>query len=134
MAKKRTATFLGPNKGLSIAGDFAYAYSGLKQIQTSNVEHLNFTTGNYTIVGEITFYGSVKTAALDLGDISGCTVSFNGTDLFTVKIDTEQEDMPNPMVFPIIITPNTVVVANVISDDDSTDHLTAATITGRVYR
>ena len=117
---------------LNVIGNFAYAFSGTKQIETSNVEHLNFTTGNYVLVGEFTFYGAVDTANLGLGDISGCTVAFNGVDLFTVKIDTEQEDMPNPMVFPIIIPPYTEVVVNVITDDDSTNHLTAATLTGKI--
>lgn len=129
-----SGSFTGPASALEIIADHAYAYSGLKQIDTSNVEHLNFTSGNYLFVGEITMYGAVDTANLGLGDISGCTVSFNGVDLFTVKIDTEQEDMSGMMVFPIMIPPYTEVEVNVITDDDSTNHLTAVNLSGRIYR
>ena len=79
-------------------------------------------------------YGAVDTANLGLGDISGCTISFNGTNLFTVKMDTENEDMPNPMVFPLMIPPYTEVEVNVITDANTADHLTAVNLAGRIYR
>ena len=133
MAKKQIATFLGPQLGLSVAKGFAYAYSGLKQINTSDVEHLNFTSGDYVFVGELSMYGAVDVANLGLGDISACTLNFNGINLFQVKMDTEHEDMPNPMVFPIIIPPRTKITVNIVTDDTTPDHLTAVSLSGRVY-
>ena len=55
MAKRRIATFLAPNKGLSVAGDYAYAYNqvGTDQLQ-SIANTLEFTTGNYLTVGHWT--------------------------------------------------------------------------------
>jgi len=133
MAKKQIATFLGPQLGLSVAKGFAYAYSGLKQIDDSDVEHLNFTSGDYVFVGDLTMYGPVDVANLALGDISACIVNFNGINLFQVKMDTENEDMTNPMVFPIIIPPRTKVTVNILTDATTADHLTAVSLSGRVY-
>jgi len=118
----------------NVIGNFAYAYSGKKQINTSNVEHLNFTTGNYIFVGELSIIGAVDTADLALGDISGFTVTFNGVDAFTAKVDTEHEDMPNPNAIPMIIPPYTVVEVNVITDATTIDHFTAANLNGRIYK
>lgn len=53
MAKKRIATFLGPNQGLSIVGSHCYAFSGSVQIQTDPTDFVNFTTGNYYSVVKI---------------------------------------------------------------------------------
>ena len=50
MAKKNIATFLGPNKGLSISGEYAFAYNG-GDVAGTELTLLEFTTGKYTLVG-----------------------------------------------------------------------------------
>jgi len=133
MAKKRTATFLGPNKGLSIAGDFAYAYSGLQQINTTPVEHLLFTTGNYLFVGEVIFQGAEYDQNVEAGTQSICFVKLNDTEILAVKIDTVREAQMNPSVFPFIIPSNTGVSIAIASQHTTTDYFTAVTLAGRIY-
>jgi|TARA_Y100000310_G_C19985066_1_gene491552 hypothetical protein len=55
MAKKQIATFLAPNKGLSIVGNHAYGYSGVLDIGADETDMLSFTTGNYYFVGTLQF-------------------------------------------------------------------------------
>jgi len=53
MAKTQIATFLGTQPGLSIAGDYCYAYSGIVNDASSGsaaTTLLKFTTGKYTSV------------------------------------------------------------------------------------
>ena len=46
-------SFTGPAEALEIVGDHCYAYSGSVEIQTSETDFLNFTTGNYYSVVKI---------------------------------------------------------------------------------
>ena len=63
MAKKQIATFLGPNKGLSIIGNHAYAYSGPYQASTTSVIVLDFSTGNQYVVGKLFLNGTIQTGS-----------------------------------------------------------------------
>ena len=47
MAKKQIATFLGPQKGLSVIGGHCYAYSGSQVVGNSETTLLLFETGDY---------------------------------------------------------------------------------------
>ena len=126
--------FTGPAEALEIVGDFAYAYSGPKQIDSVAVEHLIFTSGNYLFVGEISMIGAVYRDNLEAGTQSACIINFNGTEVFTVKLDTARENMPNPEVFPIIIPSYTDVSISIASQHTTTDYFTAVNLTGRIYR
>jgi len=58
MARKQIATFLAPNKGLSIVDNHAYATSGIIPDGGSGsaaTTMLDFTTGKGYIVGKIDF-------------------------------------------------------------------------------
>ena len=134
MAKKRTATFLGPNKGLSIAGNHAYAYSGVKQANTATYTLFNFTSGNYYFVGEITVSGATDNASPGVGLTSVFTVSMNGTQIMLLKTDTDQEDMPTTVVVPILIAPYTVFELDGIDNGTTANRETSASIVGRIYR
>jgi len=133
MAKKRIATFLAPNKGLSIAGDHAYAYSGMFGANTAEQTMLDFTSGNYYIVGRITFTGSVKANAPQSGSISAALVLFNGLPIAILKTDGLNESQPTVAYSDIIIPPNTVVKVTVESADTDADNQGSAIITGRIY-
>jgi len=133
MVKKKIATFLGPQLGLSIAGEHAYALSGEKQINTSNVEHLNFVTGNYIFVGKLTFTGPIKMDDIATGFHAGAEVSFNNIALFKLKNDTGAEDMPTDNVVPIIIPPNTAVSIEVVASNSTAGFTTSINLTGRIY-
>jgi len=127
-------SFTGPAEALEIYGDFALAYSGPKQIDSNAVEHLVFTSGNYLFVGEISMIGAVYLNNLEAGTQSACIIKFNGVELFTVKLDTAREGMPNPEIFPIIIPPYTEVNISIASQHTTTDYFTAVNLAGRIYR
>ena len=126
--------FTGPAQTLDIYGDFAVAYSGPKQIDSTAVEHLVFTTGNYLFMGDISMIGAVYFANLEAGTQSACIIKFNGTEIFSVKLDTAREAMPNPEVFPIIIPSYTEVNIAIASQHTTADYFTAVNLIGRIYR
>jgi len=127
-------TFTGPAEQLEIAGDFAYAYSGLQQIAALPVQHLLFTSGNYLFVGEVTFQGAEYDQNVEAGTQSICIIELNDAQILAVKIDTVREAQMNPSVFPLIIPSYTEVSIAVASQHTTTDYFTAVTLTGRIYR
>ena len=133
MAKKNIATFVGPNQGLSIAGDYAYAYSGTVASTTGNQTLLEFTTGKEFIVGKITTAGSIPNngGGVANGDITAFTLSFNGLEIARMKTETTQEDSPTYSTYPILIPPHTALKLIVLSS--GTNGSTSAIIVGRIY-
>tara|TARA_R110000824_G_scaffold373566_2_gene563965 strand:+ start:1197 stop:1604 length:408 start_codon:yes stop_codon:yes gene_type:complete len=131
--KKRTATFLGPNKGISIAREFAYAYSGTKQATTGETTLLEFTTGNEIIVGKITCAGAIPNNGSGVGSgvVSAFTLTFNGEEVTRMKTETLQEDSPTFTVYPILFPPHTSIKLVVLSN--GTAGKTSAIIVGRIY-
>jgi len=133
MAKKRIATFLGPNLGLSIIGSHCYAFSGTKGASTTVADQLNFTTGTGYIVGKLFCNGSVEDAPSGSGDVSVFIISFNGTEVARLKTESGQEDMPMNAWNKILIPPNTHVIVTCDSGANASDRLTSVVFTGRVY-
>ena len=128
------ASFTGPAEALEIIGDHAFAYSGQLQIDTTPVTHLDFTSGNYYLVGEISFIGATIASDPDAGARTIFLVTFNDADLFTAKTESVSEDMPQAPVVPIIIPPYTEVKITVDSNTDTAGMITSVNITGRIYR
>jgi len=133
MAKKNIATFLGPNKGLSVVGDHAYAYSGEYSAKNSEQTILDFTIGSYLFVGDIIMSGPMKTADIGVGNVAGFILLLNGVNTMLYKVETTQEDSPMTISIPILIPPRTKVELKVISDVTATDQFTTASLVGRVY-
>ena len=127
-------SFTGPAEALEIIGDHAYAYSGEIQIATSDVTHLEFTSGNYYFVGNLEALGPTKPAAPNDGNSALFHLSFNGVGLSTLKMDTEVEDMPSFVAMDIIIPPYTEVKVVVHSGGTTSNMVTSANLTGRIYR
>ena len=127
-------SFTGPAEALEIVGDFAYGYSGLQQINTTPVQHLLFTSGNFLFVGEVTFQGAEYDQNVEAGTQSICILKLNDVTVLSVKIDTVREAQMNPSVFPFIIPSYTEVDIAVASQHTTTDYFTAVTLTGRIYR
>ena len=133
MAKIRNATFLGPNKGLSIAGDFAYAYNQ-SEMTDSAFTVLEFTTGNYVFVGQVEFIGPVSfDANVNSGDVGGISIALNGEIIAYLKNDTGQEDMSEASRYSIIIPPNTYVKIQSLNTSTSSAYIQSTAMTGRVY-
>ena len=138
MAKKNTATFLGPNKGLSIVGDHAYAYSG--NIPTneasSQIEMLSFTTGVETLVGTWTVCGTCPLSGAGVsgtGGIDQFHLHFNGSPLQSLRTETTEEDMPSSDTIPIIIPPHTKVTVEGISAKNDANWSFSTALHGRIY-
>ena len=52
-------SFTGPAEALEIVGDHGLALSGLFSSNTSTYTMLNFTSGNYYLVGALTCSGAI---------------------------------------------------------------------------
>jgi len=125
MAKKRIATFLAPNKGLSIAGDHAYAASGaIQNAGTAGPDTtlLDFTTGNYVFVGMLDFTNTAR-----LGHDVYLNVTFNG-----IVISSTEENSTGivPMRFDYLIPPLTTVT---VKWGSNATYDGSAFMVGRVY-
>ena len=132
MAKKRTATFLAPNKGLSIAGDYAYAYSGTFTSLNSSQTMLDFTTGSDIIVGRVHCNGAVNVADVNAGLVDAFTVTMNGQTIALLKTETGSERQWAAWV-DVVIPPFTHVTVTTIAAGSNAGYLTTALITGKVH-
>ena len=127
-------SFTGPAEALEVVGDHAYAYSGAIQAATSNVTHLSFTSGNYLFVGTIDVYGQMKIDSGSDGGVGVAEISFNGKELFNIKVETGQEDMPAEVSMPILIPAYTVVTVVLRSEYDTAGSTTSINLIGRIYK
>jgi len=125
MVKKRTATFLAPNKGLSIAGGHAYAYSGsIENAGTGGPDTtlLDFTTGDYLFVGTLDFTNTAR-----LSHDVYLNVSFNG---IVVSALEENSDDQGHFWYHYIIPPHTTVIVKWGSNSTYDGSVAMA---GRIY-
>ena len=133
MAKKNIATFLAPNQGLSIAGEFAYAYNSTSANTTASTI-LSFTTGKELIKGWIQFNGFVQPSNPGTGTAGTLDVAFNGQRVITLKTETELEtSSPHSVRCPILIPPLTAVRASIDASATEAAMFATIVITGRVY-
>ena len=133
MSKKRSATFLGPNKGFSVAGDYGYAYGGLFPASTTQTTELLFTTGHYLVVGVFQLNGPVDDDAPGSQNKAMAKLSFNGNPV-SLLANAGGDQGPFSIQQNIIIPPNTEVTVEVVSNGNEADRYGSVTITGRVYR
>jgi len=134
MVKKQIATFLGPQPGISITGDYCYAYSGGINLNNETKTFLEFRTGKYTVLAGV--QTTVRVGNLNLGKRISTKISLNGTPIsdmgtkigITTSFDISIND---PMT--IIIPPNTHIQVEVTTDDTEGDIPFFVTLTGRIY-
>jgi len=133
MAKKRTVTFLGPNKGLSVVGNnYAYAYSGVISLNAESVTGLYFTSGDFIFVGNLNWTWDYHS----MGDTAdyGITIKFNGsTILFSDQATRASGGRVGHNTLEtteIIIPPNTTVEILGTTESDTNYSML---LTGRVY-
>ena len=121
------ATFTGGQKGLTIIGDRAYAYSGIQTIASSpNFQtFLEFTTGNEILVAKVSWCGD----AANSWDFY-TNILLNGVLVWNATFEDGTAgtgDQPLPLVIP----PYTHFEGKLSSA--GADNM-AMTIAGRVYR
>jgi len=119
---------------LNVIGNQAYAYSGQISSSSSQVTHLEFTSGNFTFVGRLRCNGAVDIADTGTGRLTIFILTFNDSVISLLKTETVEEDMPNSLYNDIIIPPYTNVKVTAISDAGSDARKTTALITGEIYR
>ena len=123
-------SFVGPQEALEIAGDFAYAYSGVvfdNSSSAASTTALSFTTGNYLFLGQLDMLTDILTNSQRYVDIQ-----LNGTTIFKGGWDASDDpglDL-NPLM-QIIIPAYTEVV---VKWGASTDQNATFSLTGRIYR
>ena len=131
MAKKQIATFLAPNKGLSIAGSHAYAFSGAvasPNSATPDSTLLEFTTGNQVIVCNIQFGNETTGNATPMLQfkMNNAVVMFNKYQIVGGYAgDISQTD------YSIVLPPHTKFQLNFSINGTSDNGY--ATLTGTVY-
>jgi len=119
MAKKRTATFLGPQLGLSIAGNHAYAYSGEQTLpNTTDITMLDFVSPSKNLKAEFGFaMNIINTSANDIQ----MQISFNGQVVFNLYETAAIDRGGNAGTFPsptMIIPPHTHVEVMMRNDEN----------------
>ena len=119
---------------LNVVGNWAYAYSGMVQINTTAVDQLSFSTGGYVLVGELTVGANIKIADPANGGITIFQIYLNGIEALRLKVDGNEEDMPTALVVPILIPPYTVVSVTGISQYGTAAFESCASIIGKVYK
>jgi hypothetical protein len=119
---------------IHVIGNHAYALSGMFGASTAEQTMLDFTSGNYYLVGRLTFTGFVRPEAPQSGSISAALLSFNGIPIAILKNDGANETQPTTSYSEIIIPPYTNVKVTVESSDDDADNDGSVLITGKIFK
>ena len=128
-----SASIASPGLGLRYIGkDHCYAFSGTFVASTNSQTMFDFTTGSGYIVATLTLTAPVNMAALGDGRLRGYQLDFNGQTVGLYKLESGNENMPTMIEAQILIPPFTAVVLTCI-DNNNSDFLATANITGRVY-
>ena len=127
MSKKQIATFLGPQKGLTVAGDYCYAYSGNVSVGQPAKQMLLFQSPKEPIKGTLTM-----TKNNTDGDDYIYRLYFNGILVIGWANDYSAGGW-NQVTMPIIIPPLTEVEVTAYNDTGDNGRNINATIVGRVY-
>ena len=132
MAKKNIATFLSGGKGLVIAGNHAYAYSGFITTASGTTKtYLDFTTGKEYIIAKLTFAGPLLITNSGAGDNMVYQVSFNGINIHIAKNATKNENSPFEAHVELLIPPLTEVIVE--GQSDGSNFNTSVVLAGRIY-
>jgi len=136
MAKKRIAAFLAPNLGLSVAGDYAYAYGGGIGASSSTVQWLDFMTGDYVTVGTFQLNTPVKAnTPLDMSGVVA-VLKLNGSVICNLVANPQSSPEATGATFvtqELIIPPFTRLTVDVTSDADDADDIGSCIFTARIY-
>ena len=91
-------SFTGAAEALEIYGDFGAAYSGLQPSSGTAFNLLDFTTGNYLFVGELTCYYAAQGSGSDMQ----FKVKLNGASIgqFNITDSNDLTEFPVPFLIP----------------------------------
>ena len=123
----------GTGTSLNYIGDRAFAYSGLQQIATSFVTHLEFNTASQYMVAHFEFAGTIGEGDISSGGNSVFMVRLNNEIVQQIKVGTSAESMPCILPLDILIAPETNVKIDCISNAATSDYFTCCSLVGRIY-
>ena len=126
------AQFVAPQKGLTIIGDHAYAFSGAFGSTTSSQTMLQFTTGDGYIVGKLTMSGAVSFASVG-GLKTAFQVSLNGNVIALSLFDNQTDHASSLNRLNILLPPYSTVTVECDSDDTNAGAKSTAVFVGKVY-
>ena len=129
MVRKQIATFLAPNKGLSIVGSHCYAYSGVIAIPNSEIVMLDFHTGKEYIVCKIQFNMPSATT----NDDYLYKVYFNGSVVQSYVIGEVNDRAKPDSIIHMVIPPLTHIQCSAENITDVNALNQIVSIIGRVY-
>jgi len=132
MAKKRIATFLGPQLGLSVLGEHAYAYSGVVSVGNSETDMLNFQSeNNYMVCSWFANFNQLTSDPIATEDFR-FVLYLNGLQIAMMET-ADSQSATRATVQDIIIPPNTNVKVTARNYTGSVTEPVGVVITGRVY-
>jgi len=132
MAKKRIATFLGPQLGLSVLGEHAYAYSGVVSVGNSETDMLNFQSeNNYMVCSWFANFNQLTSDPIATEDFR-FILYLNGLQIAMMET-ADSQSATRATVQDIIIPPNTNVKVTARNYTGSVTEPCGVVITGRVY-
>ena len=126
-----SASVASTGTGIRYVGDYAYAYSGLVEVDNNETTLLDFTSGSGIITGKFQFfYASSATHAYRY------IVYFNDLEVMNYRVfgstDTNGEHQL-PSFVPIVIPPLTNVKATAENIGDASGNNQMGNLVGRVY-
>lgn len=127
-------SFTGPAQALEIAGDHAYCYTGNHAANTTAVEAMKFTTGNYYFVGMLQVNLAINNANNTATAHTFAQVELNGSVISHVVAGRDPLDTRTSNQQPLIIPAYTEVVVKLYSSESEAARYMTATLTGRIYR
>jgi len=129
------SSFTGPAQALELVGDFAYSYTGNHAANTTAVEAMKFTTGNFYFVGIFQTNMALQNAATGSSSaVTFCQVELNGAVISHLAGGLTGSDALTSVRQPIIIPAYTEVVVKLYSNENEATRFMTATLTGRIYR
>jgi len=111
----------------------AYAFSGLLQISSTDVTHLEFSTNSEYFVGTVTMTGPVNAADINNGENILFIGYLNEIAIFNVKLNPAGEGMPGDAKIPIIIPPFSLVSIKAKSTSTGAGYFTSCSMAGKAY-
>ena len=131
MAKKQIATFLAPNKGLTVAttseGVFCYAYSGVIPVANTEITMLDFVSPPGIIECSVTF-----NYPINVSDDYLYQIYFNNQVVQAFVVGSGHTDFES-FPIPLIIPSNTRVQMTADNIADTSSNNQVVSLAGRLY-
>jgi len=124
----------GAGLELNYIGRHCYAYSGGKGSIDASVTYLEFTSGNFMAMTELTVNGAVEFSGPTTGLTTAWKLEMNGIVIGVYKTETNEEDMPSTLVIPLLIPPYTAIKVTALVSSTNSDFLNSCSIIGKLYK